>query len=69
MNPNCDLSTGAGMARTAAAVGIDYSSLAALLVRYALRRRRVDGPAVTARARANRPSTEGVATPPFAVQG
>jgi D-alanine-D-alanine ligase len=40
VNPNCDLSTGAGMARAAAAVGIDYSALVGLLVRYALRRRR-----------------------------
>jgi D-alanine-D-alanine ligase len=41
VNPNCDLSEHAGMARAAAAVGIDYASLAKLLVRYALRRRRV----------------------------
>ncbi len=41
VNPNCDLSSGAGMARAAAAVGIDYGALAGLLVRYALRRRRV----------------------------
>jgi D-alanine-D-alanine ligase len=40
VNPNCDLSRHAGMARAAAAVGIDYDSLAKLLVRYALRRRR-----------------------------
>ncbi len=40
VNPNCDLSPHAGMARAAAAVGIDYPSLAKLLVRYALRRRR-----------------------------
>jgi D-alanine-D-alanine ligase len=46
VNPNCDLSPHAGMARAAAAVGIDYGDLAGLLVRYALRRRR---------------STEGVA--------
>jgi D-alanine-D-alanine ligase len=46
VNPNCDLSPHAGMARAAAAVGIDYDDLAGLLVRYALRRRR---------------STEGVA--------
>jgi len=39
VNPNCDLSRHAGMARAAAAVGIDYASLAKLLVRYALRRR------------------------------
>jgi D-alanine-D-alanine ligase len=40
VNPNCDLSSGAGMARAAAAVGIDYGALVGLLVRYALRRRR-----------------------------
>ncbi|HEY2518078.1 MAG TPA: D-alanine--D-alanine ligase [Polyangiaceae bacterium] len=40
VNPNCDLSRHAGMARAAAAVGMDYSSLVKLLVRYALRRRR-----------------------------
>jgi D-alanine-D-alanine ligase len=40
VNPNCDLSQQAGTARAAAAVGIDYGSLVALLVRYALRRRR-----------------------------
>jgi D-alanine-D-alanine ligase len=40
VNPNCDLAPQAGMARAAAAVGIDYCALASLLVRYALRRRR-----------------------------
>ncbi len=40
VNPNCDLSQNAGMARAAAAVGIDYAALARLLVRYALRRKR-----------------------------
>jgi D-alanine-D-alanine ligase len=40
VNPNCDLSSHAGMARAAAAVGIDYGALVGLLVRYALRRRR-----------------------------
>jgi len=40
VNPNCDLSSGAGMARAAAAVGIDYPALVGLLVRYASRRRR-----------------------------
>jgi D-alanine-D-alanine ligase len=42
VNPNCDLSAQAGMARAAAAVGIDYADLAGLLVRYALRRRPAD---------------------------
>jgi D-alanine-D-alanine ligase len=40
VNPNCDLSAQAGLARAAAAVGIDYRALVGLLVRYALRRRR-----------------------------
>ena len=40
VNPNCDLSKSAGMARSAAAVGIDYAALLKLIVRYALRRRR-----------------------------
>jgi D-alanine-D-alanine ligase len=40
VNPNCDLSAQAGLARAAAAVGIDYQALVGLLVRYALRRRR-----------------------------
>jgi D-alanine-D-alanine ligase len=47
VNPNCDLSPQAGMARAAAAVGIDYGSFVGLLVRYALRRRRLAGPAET----------------------
>ncbi len=40
VNPNCDLAQHAGMAKAAAAVGIDYGSFVSLLVRYALRRRR-----------------------------
>jgi D-alanine-D-alanine ligase len=40
VNPNCDLSSYAGMARAAAAVGIDYGALVRLLVRYAVRRKR-----------------------------
>ncbi|GAC1353595.1 MAG: hypothetical protein NVSMB47_06300 [Polyangiales bacterium] len=40
VNPNCDLSSNAGLARAAAAVGIDHHALVRLLVRYALRRRR-----------------------------
>jgi D-alanine-D-alanine ligase len=51
VNPNCDLSSGAGMARAAAAVGIDYRALAALLVRYALRRRRAGTLATASAAR------------------
>ncbi len=42
VNPNCDLAPTAGMARAAAAVGIDFGALVRLLVRYALRRRRVE---------------------------
>jgi len=40
VNPNCDLSPNAGMARAAAGVGIDYPALCGLLVRYASRRKR-----------------------------
>jgi D-alanine-D-alanine ligase len=45
VNPNCDLSPNAGIAHAAAAVGIDYGSFVRLLVRYALRRRRVSSTA------------------------
>jgi D-alanine-D-alanine ligase len=40
VNPNCDLSPNAGMARAAGAFGIDFRALVGLLVNYALRRRR-----------------------------
>jgi D-alanine-D-alanine ligase len=40
VNPNCDLAPTAGMARAAAAVGIEFGALVRLLVRYAVRRRR-----------------------------
>jgi D-alanine-D-alanine ligase len=40
VNPNCDLSRDAGYARAAQSVGIEYSELMRLLVRYALRRRK-----------------------------
>jgi D-alanine-D-alanine ligase len=57
VNPNCDLSPHAGMARAAAAVGIDYSDLAGLLVRYALRRRRsAEGVAMEERGRQAAPA-------------
>jgi D-alanine-D-alanine ligase len=45
VNPNCDLSPNAGIARAAAVVGIDFAALVRLLVRYALRRRRLGEPA------------------------
>jgi D-alanine-D-alanine ligase len=63
VNPNCDLSRGAGMARAAAAVGIDYGSLSRLLVRYALRRKRALQQAGAA-AFVARVQTSGSAQPP-----
>jgi D-alanine-D-alanine ligase len=60
VNPNCDLSPHAGMARAAAAVGIDYDDLAGLLVRYALRRRRsADGVPLEQRSRQPVPARSG----------
>jgi D-alanine-D-alanine ligase len=60
VNPNCDLSPHAGMARAAAAVGIDYDDLAGLLVRYALRRRRsTDGVPLEQRSRQPVPARSG----------
>jgi D-alanine-D-alanine ligase len=55
VNPNCDLSRHAGMARAAAAVGMDYSALVKLLVRYALRRKRASSEPNVTRVRASRP--------------
>ncbi|MDP9149901.1 MAG: D-alanine--D-alanine ligase [Myxococcota bacterium] len=54
VNPNCDLSPHAGMARAASAVGIDYAALTQVLVRYALRRRRSGTVAVVSAARSVR---------------
>ena len=60
VNPNCDLSPHAGMARAAAAGGIDYDDLAGLLVRYALRRRRpAEGVAMEQRSRQQVPARSG----------
>ena len=62
VNPNCDLSPHAGMARAAAGVGIDYGDLAGLLVRYALRRRRsAEGVAMEARSGQAVPARSGAA--------
>jgi D-alanine-D-alanine ligase len=64
VNPNCDLSPHAGMARAAAAVGIDYDDLAGLLVRYALRRRRPTGEmALEPRARQEASARSGATRP------
>jgi D-alanine-D-alanine ligase len=49
VNPNCDISEAAGMARSAGAVGIDWGTFLKLLVRYAMRRRNVVRVAGTAR--------------------
>ncbi len=59
VNPNCDLSPNAGLARAASAVGIGYGSLVGLLVRYALRRgsriRETAPPGAAARSGGSRP--------------
>ncbi len=52
VNPNCDLSPSAGLARAAKAVGLDHAALTSLLVRYAMKRRR--DPKTTAPRRASR---------------
>jgi D-alanine-D-alanine ligase len=54
VNPNCDLSPHAGMARAAGAFGIDFRALVSLLVSYAQRRRRAGS--ITARPAAARSS-------------
>ena len=54
VNPNCDLSPNAGMARAAGAFGIDFRALVSLLVSYAQRRRRSGS--ITARSAAARSS-------------
>jgi len=58
VNPNCDLSPYAGLARSAAAVGIDYGALVALLVRYALRRRKAGLPGLQGVASQSRSGTQ-----------
>jgi D-alanine-D-alanine ligase len=62
VNPNCDLSPTAGMVRAAGAVGIDYTALSSLLVRYALRRRRAVTPSEVEAAAAERSRQPHAAT-------
>jgi D-alanine-D-alanine ligase len=54
VNPNCDLSPAAGLARAASAVGLDHAALVRLLVRYALKRRRERAPPAVRPGRAAR---------------
>jgi D-alanine-D-alanine ligase len=63
VNPNCDLSRHAGMARAAAAVGIDYAALTKLLVRYALRRRRAQTTPKPMRSQLTLPLRASIAPP------
>lgn len=63
VNPNCDLSPHAGMARAAAVVGIDYAALCGLLVRYALRRRANTTSAGEDRAKRQVPARSGAPGP------
>ncbi len=51
VNPNCDLSRNAGLARAAAAVGVEYHALVRLIVRYALKRKQLKSQPKTAKLR------------------